>query len=84
VETVNENYFIVSLLLLLSPIISANVCIIFYIDLFCEGSTHLLGIRADGLLSKSYTKLFLQVLKIEEHRKGGIYVLLIDNTSHAS
>ena len=73
-----------SLLLLISQILSTNVCIIFYIDLLYVGSTHLHGIIADELLSKSYTKLFFQVLKIEERRKDGIYVLLIDNTSHAS
>ena len=73
-----------SLLLLLSQFLSANVCVIFYIDLLFAGSTHLHGIRADGLLRKSYTKLFLQVLKIEERIKHEIYVLLTDNTSHAS
>jgi hypothetical protein len=31
---------ILSLLLLLFPILSENVCIIVYLDLFCEGSTH--------------------------------------------
>jgi hypothetical protein len=81
---VNENYSILSLLLLLSSILFENVCIIVYIDLFYVGSTHLHGIKADRLLRKSYTKLFFQVLKIEERRKYGIYVLLTDNTSHAS
>jgi hypothetical protein len=38
---VNENSSILSLLLLLSQILSANVCIIVYLDLFCAGSTHL-------------------------------------------
>jgi hypothetical protein len=60
----NENSFILSLLLL-SQIISANVCIIFYLDILCVGSTYLHGISVDELLSKRYTKLFLQVLKIE-------------------
>jgi hypothetical protein len=32
-------------------------------------STHLHGIRADGLLRKNYTKLFLQVPKIEDNGK---------------
>jgi hypothetical protein len=45
------------------------VCIIVYIDLFYAGSTHLHGIRADELLSKGYTKTFLQVQKIEDSRK---------------
>jgi hypothetical protein len=66
---VNDNSFILSLLLFLSPILFSNVCIIVLIDLFCAGSTHLHGIRVDELLSKIYTKIFLQVLKIEEHRK---------------
>jgi hypothetical protein len=38
---VDENYFILSLIILLSQILSANVCIIVYLDLFCAGSTHL-------------------------------------------
>jgi hypothetical protein len=38
-------------------------------DLFCEGSTNLHGIRVDILLGKTHTKLFLQVLKIEDSRK---------------
>jgi hypothetical protein len=32
---------ILSLLLFPFPIISTNVCIIVYLDLFCAGSTHL-------------------------------------------
>jgi hypothetical protein len=39
------------------------------IDIFCVGSTHLHGIRFDGLLGKIYTKLFLQVPKIEDSGK---------------
>jgi hypothetical protein len=45
------------------------VCSILYIDLFCVGSTHLHGIKVDGLLRKIYTKLFLQVQKIEDNKK---------------
>jgi hypothetical protein len=45
------------------------VCGIFYIELLCEFSTHLHDIRANGLLGKSYTKLFLQVLNIEDSGK---------------
>jgi hypothetical protein len=66
---VNENSSIFSLLLLLSLILSANVCIIVYLDLYCVVSTHLHGIRADGLLNKSYTKIVLQVQKIEDNEK---------------
>jgi hypothetical protein len=55
---VNENSSILSILLLLSQFLSANVCSIFQLDLFCADSTHLDGIRADGLLRKSYTKSF--------------------------
>jgi hypothetical protein len=46
-----------------------NVCIIVYLDVFCAVSTHLHGIRVDGLLSKSYTKKTLQVQKIEDNKK---------------
>jgi hypothetical protein len=42
------------------------VCIIVYLYLFCVVSKHLHGIRADGILSKSYTKRVLQVQKIED------------------
>jgi hypothetical protein len=56
---VNENSSILSLLLLLSQFFSANVCSIFYRDLFCEGSTNLHGIKANGLIRKIYIKLFL-------------------------
>jgi hypothetical protein len=66
---VNENSFIISLLLLLSQILSENMCIIIYIDLLCAVSTHLHGIRFNGLLSKSYTKFVLQVQKIEDNEK---------------
>jgi hypothetical protein len=38
---VNENSSILSLLLLVFPILSANVCVIVYLDLFYAGSTHL-------------------------------------------
>jgi hypothetical protein len=62
---VNENSSILSLLLLPSPILSKNVCIIVYLDLFCAGSTHLHGIRADGLLSKSYTKIFFTYKRLK-------------------
>ena len=57
-NTVNENSSILSLLLLLSPILSTNVCIIFWLDILCAGSTHLHGIRDDRLLRKIYTKSF--------------------------
>jgi hypothetical protein len=43
--------------------------VIFYLDLFCVGSTHLHGIRADRILGKIHTKLFLQVSKIEDNGK---------------
>jgi hypothetical protein len=66
---VNENSSILSLLLLLSQFLSANVCGIFYIDIFCSGSTHFHCIRSDRLLSEIYTKLFLQVPKIEDNGK---------------
>jgi hypothetical protein len=45
------------------------VFIIVCLDLFFVVPTHLHGIRDDGLLRKSYTKLFLQLLKIEEQKK---------------
>jgi hypothetical protein len=69
VETVNDNSSIIYFLILLSPILSANVCIIVYLDLLCAASTHLHGIRFDGLLRKSYTKKNLQVQKIEDNKK---------------
>ena len=69
IHLVNQNSFILSLLLLLSQFLSANVCVIFYIDLFYAGSTNLHGIRADILLGKNHTKLFLQVPKIEDSGK---------------
>jgi hypothetical protein len=62
---VNENSSILSLLLLVSQIISANVCIIVYIDILYVGSTHLHGIRADRLLSKSYTKMFCKYKRLK-------------------
>jgi hypothetical protein len=49
----------------LSPILSENVCIIVYIDIFCVGSTHLHGIRADGLLRKIYTKIFCRYKRLK-------------------
>jgi hypothetical protein len=66
---VNENSSILSLLLLISQFLSANVCGIFYLDILCAVSTHLHGIRVDGLLSKSTPNSFLQVPKIEDNRK---------------
>jgi hypothetical protein len=60
---VNENSSILSLLL--SQILSANVCIIVYLDLFCAASTHLHGTRADGLLSKIYTKKFCKYKRLK-------------------
>jgi hypothetical protein len=68
-NTVNENSSILSILLLISQFISANVCSIFQLDLLCVGSTHLHGIRAEGLLSKRYTKFCFQVQKIEDNKK---------------
>ena len=62
---VNENSFILSLLLLLSQFPYANVCIIVYIDLFYEDSTHLHGIIADRLLSKIYTKSFCKYKRLK-------------------
>jgi hypothetical protein len=41
IQTVNENSFIISLPLLLSQILSANVCIIVYLDIFYVGSRNL-------------------------------------------
>ena len=69
IRLVNENSSILSLLLLLSQFLSANVCGIFYLYLFYVGSTHLNGIRVIGLLRKSYTKIVLQVQKIEDSGK---------------
>jgi hypothetical protein len=66
---VNKNLSIVSLLLLFSSIFSATVYENSQLDLFCAGSTHLHGIRADKLLGKIHTKLFLQVSKIEDNEK---------------
>ena len=79
---VNGNSFILSLIRLLSQIISANVCIIVYLDIFCAGSTHLHGIRVDRLLSKSYTKLFFAGTEDwRTQQKDGLFE---KNTSHAS
>ena len=64
-KTVNENAFILFLLLLLYPILSANVCIIVYLDLFCEISTHLHDIRANGLLRKIYTKIVCRYKRLK-------------------
>jgi hypothetical protein len=50
-------------------IFSATVYVNSHLDLLCAGSTHLHGIRADGLLGKRHNKLFLQVLKIEDSGK---------------
>ena len=69
IHWVNENSSILSLFLLLSQFISANVCVIFYLDIFCTGSKHLHDIIFNKLLRKSYTKLFLQVPKIEDNEK---------------
>ena len=44
---VNENSSILSLLLILYSILSANVSISVYLDLFYAGSTHLHGIRCN-------------------------------------
>jgi hypothetical protein len=65
IQTVNENYFILSLLLHLSPILSSNVCIIVYLDIFCAGSTHLHGIRTSGLPRKIYTKKFCRYKRLK-------------------
>jgi hypothetical protein len=48
-----------------SPILYLNS----QLDIFCAGSTDLHSIRADRLLGKRHTKLFLQVSKIEDNRK---------------
>jgi hypothetical protein len=40
-----------------------------HLDLLCAGSTHLHGIRADRLLGKRHTNLFLQAPKIEDNEK---------------
>jgi hypothetical protein len=69
IHLVNENSSILSLLLLFSSIFSATVYVNSQLDLLCAGSTHLHGIRADGLLGKRHTKLFLQVPKIEDNGK---------------
>jgi hypothetical protein len=45
------------------------VCSILYLDLLYVGSTHLHGIRANELLRKIYTKIVLQVQKIEDNIK---------------
>jgi hypothetical protein len=58
IHLVNENSSILSLLVLFSSIFSETVYVNSNIDLFCAGSTHLHGIRVDGLLGKRHTKLF--------------------------
>jgi hypothetical protein len=68
-NTVNENSFIISILLLLSQFLSANVCSIFYIDILCVGSTHLHGIKADRLLRKSYTIFFYRYKRLKTTKK---------------
>ena len=62
-------FSILSLLLLLFPILFENVCIIAYLYILCEFSTHLHGIRDDELLSRRYPKKNLQVQKIEDSGK---------------
>jgi hypothetical protein len=69
IHLVNENSSILSLLLLFSSNFSTNVYVNSHIDLLCEISTNLHCIRAKGLLGKIHTKLFLQVLKIEDSGK---------------
>jgi hypothetical protein len=69
IHLVNENYSILSLLVLFSSILSTIVYINSQIYILCVASTHLHGIRADGLLGKRHTKLFLQAPKIEDNRK---------------
>jgi hypothetical protein len=69
IHLVNENSSILSLMLLFSSIFSAIVYVNYQLDLFYAGSTHLHGIKSNGLLGKIHTKLFLQVLKIEEGGK---------------
>jgi hypothetical protein len=69
IHLVNDNSSILSLLLLFSYIFSATMYVNYQIDLFYVGLTHLHGIRADILLGKRHTKLFLEVLKIEDNRK---------------
>jgi hypothetical protein len=69
IHLVNENSSTLSLLLLFSSIFSATMYVNSHIDLLCVGSTHLHVIRADGLLGKRHTKIFLQVPKIEDNEK---------------
>jgi hypothetical protein len=69
IHLVNKNSSILCLLLLFSSNFSATVYINSHIDLLCEVSTHLHGIRAKGLLEEIHTRLFLQVPKIEDSGK---------------
>jgi hypothetical protein len=69
IHLVNENSFILSLLLLFSSIFFATVYVNSQLYLFYAGSKNLHGIRADALLRKIHTKLFLQVTKIEDNEK---------------
>jgi hypothetical protein len=66
---INENSFILSLLLLLSQILSAKVCIIIYLDIFFVGSTHLHGIISDTMLRKRYTKMFCRYKSLKTVEK---------------
>jgi hypothetical protein len=69
IHLVNENSSIIYLLLLFYSILSATVYVNSQIDIFYVVSTHLHGIRADKMLGKIHTKLFLQVPKIEDNEK---------------
>jgi hypothetical protein len=69
IHLVNDNCSILSLLLLFSHILFGTVYVNSQLDIFCAGSTHLHGIRADKLIGKRHTKLFLQVPKIEDNGK---------------
>jgi hypothetical protein len=55
IHLVNENSSILSLLLLFSSIFSATMYVNSQLDFLCVGSTHLHGIRADGMLGISHT-----------------------------
>jgi len=69
IHLVNENSFVLSLLLLFSSIFSATVYVNYQLDILCAGSKNLHGIIADRFLGKIHTKLFLQVQKIEDSKK---------------
>ena len=58
IHLVNENSSIISLMLLFSSIFSPTMYVNFKLDIFFAGSTLLHGIKSDGLLGKSHTKLF--------------------------